>query len=372
MDQTKRPSITYAKVFSEAFPKLQETEQKVTQEHTQFITWIIGIASTLIAVAATDPARLKHLFPAWYVTFAFLVLAIACGVLYRILGLYVSRLRCDLDIWLYGFLLGTPAGAATYTPAKLSPCWTKEDIAQKLISEFEIDNTDLLDDPEYTLEDFRKSYQESYEIYQESENTLWNRVHQAINAYRGLSDEEITAQSKQSWDEKIQSNRLLGIRVRRGSTWNSRLFTAAGVFFIVAIGSIGVQIPFSNSIGKEQPVEVNSGAPTGDAGNDRLFGEAGNRVLIGGTGTDTCDGGAGTDTSVTCETRVSTGRVTVTAKTPKSFKREDWVLAQYPQNYTVQLFTNQNEFAMPYFRDRYEQSGDLAYYATQRGNTTSI
>jgi septal ring-binding cell division protein DamX len=74
--------------------------------------------------------------------------------------------------------------------------------------------------------------------------------------------------------------------------------------------------------------------------------------------------------SPTPRTTVSTGPITVTAKTRKSFKREDWVLAQDPQNYTVQLFASQNELAMPYFRDQYGLTGELAYYATQRGNTT--
>jgi septal ring-binding cell division protein DamX len=36
----------------------------------------------------------------------------------------------------------------------------------------------------------------------------------------------------------------------------------------------------------------------------------------------------------------------------------------------VELFASQNEAAMPYFRDEYGLTGELAYYASQRGAAT--
>jgi type IV pilus assembly protein PilF len=60
----------------------------------------------------------------------------------------------------------------------------------------------------------------------------------------------------------------------------------------------------------------------------------------------------------------------ITASASKAFKRGDWVLAQDPEHYTVELLTSQNELAMPYFRDHYQLSGEMAYFATRRGDAT--
>ncbi|MDQ3797105.1 MAG: SPOR domain-containing protein, partial [Pseudomonadota bacterium] len=36
----------------------------------------------------------------------------------------------------------------------------------------------------------------------------------------------------------------------------------------------------------------------------------------------------------------------------------------------VHLFASQNELAMPYFRDKYNLSGEMAYFSVRRGNAT--
>jgi type IV pilus assembly protein PilF len=65
---------------------------------------------------------------------------------------------------------------------------------------------------------------------------------------------------------------------------------------------------------------------------------------------------------------LTAGAVRVTTSTSNGFKRTDWVRAQDPQDYTVQLFASQNEAAMPYFRDQYHLSGELAYFAAPQSN----
>jgi type IV pilus assembly protein PilF len=67
---------------------------------------------------------------------------------------------------------------------------------------------------------------------------------------------------------------------------------------------------------------------------------------------------------------VDPGVAAVTTSTDDSFKRGNWVRAQDPQHYTVELFASQNELAMAYFRDQYDLSGELAYFAAQRRNAT--
>jgi type IV pilus assembly protein PilF len=64
----------------------------------------------------------------------------------------------------------------------------------------------------------------------------------------------------------------------------------------------------------------------------------------------------------------SAGAVTVTATTGNddAFLRDAWVRAQAPEDYTIEIFASHNELAMPYFRDEYKLSGELAYYATRR------
>ncbi|HEX2243713.1 MAG TPA: type IV pilus biogenesis/stability protein PilW [Gammaproteobacteria bacterium] len=62
--------------------------------------------------------------------------------------------------------------------------------------------------------------------------------------------------------------------------------------------------------------------------------------------------------------------VQVIATTGDPFKHTDWVRAQDPRDYTVQLFASQNELAMPYFREKYNLSGEMAYFPVRRGNAT--
>ena len=52
------------------------------------------------------------------------------------------------------------------------------------------------------------------------------------------------------------------------------------------------------------------------------------------------------------------------------FRREAWLRGQPASAYTVELFASQNESAMPYFRDEYGLTGELAYYASRRGAAT--
>lgn len=66
-------------------------------------------------------------------------------------------------------------------------------------------------------------------------------------------------------------------------------------------------------------------------------------------------------------TPMTAGALRVTTSTNDGFRRSAWLRAQDPRDYTVQLFASQNEAAMPYFRDQYRLSGDLAYVALPRG-----
>lgn len=241
LELEKRHPFVFARTLRESLPRYYEEASREVSEFGSFTNWLVGISAALVAVAAANPGRLRTLLPDTYQWVVLGLLGtIGLGIFYRVIGLWVSIRRRHIQWWLYQFLAGYVSAPQIRRPARLSEYWTEEDICKRMLTEFDLDYTFLLDEPRESLERLRRIYGETYDSFTSLNEKGVAVIQKALDAHDGRMRVEIKrrAKKKHAGHEESETIRGYALRTRIYSAIGVYVFLAMCVCFVVAMALV--------------------------------------------------------------------------------------------------------------------------------------
>ena len=186
-----------AKVAAEKARLELERRRLFQSETNQTTVWLVGLASTLLALTVASPDRVRNVVGTAYATVAILLLVtVISGAVVRVGAVWISyfsevqlsELRYAMDG------LATKLAQPIQSDLKLSMNWSVEEIVAKFKSHFDSDYSFLLEH-NTPIDRCRKMYQETYERHIELERDLVSLFGMALAAFEGWTDLE-----RQNWE----------------------------------------------------------------------------------------------------------------------------------------------------------------------------
>ena len=144
-----RRHVLLAGLARDSVPRALEQAERGSGDYTQAVVWLVGLASTLLALAVANPERVMAIAGHSYRLLCVLLLAtIVTGVACRIVSLWSTAFARRLSISLNAYLAGYVVGFETPSPEDFSEDWTAAQVVEKIQHQFGRDYSFLL---EYSL-----------------------------------------------------------------------------------------------------------------------------------------------------------------------------------------------------------------------------
>jgi hypothetical protein len=222
-------------------------------ETNQATVWLVGLASTLLALTVASPDRVRNVVGSAYATVSILLLVtVIGGATVRVAAVWIAYFS---EIELSELRLGLSGLGSTILdtqgPMKLAMHWTEADIVAKFQSNFDSDYSFLLK-YQTPLDECRKLYEEAYERHKQDEHELILLLARGIGAFYGWTDLAIrdwaaarvaraVGETEGTESQQERLDKALAA-VSRASRWLSRarvahhiVFTMSAVAFVAAM-----------------------------------------------------------------------------------------------------------------------------------------
>lgn len=241
LELEKRHPFVFARTLQESLARYYEEASREVSEFGRFTNWLVGLSAALVAVAAINPDRLRTLLPDAYQWVAVGLLGtISFGILYRVIGLWVSIRRRRIHWWLCQFLAGYVSAPQIHKPVRLSEYWTEEDICKHMLTEFDLDYTFLLEEPKESLERLRRIYNETCDSFISLNEKGVAVIQKALDAHDGRMRVEIKrrVKKKHTGHEESEIIRRYALRTRIYSAIGVCAFLTMCVCFVMAMALV--------------------------------------------------------------------------------------------------------------------------------------
>lgn len=234
IEKRKLPLIAF-EVFRDAVPRILTQLQRVEEDASKAIVWVVGLASTLLVLGLSDAARVKQLLADDYkFAVACLLTAVIVGVTYRILSLWVSAIRTGLLLRFENYLVGYRATLDSHIPPKLSDSWDVAEIVRRLHVDFGVDY-DFLRKYNTPIEECRDAYKSQYELSARLDRSQMETLKAAVAAHNGLTAAEAAALFEPESGETLRKVHRKAMIVRVLNVFNACFFATAGAAFVTAM-----------------------------------------------------------------------------------------------------------------------------------------
>lgn len=178
-------SVAVARITGETLHRAADHVHRSSVDAGQTVMWLVGLASTLVALNVAQPAQMARVLVPHERRFVILLLiTIAAGVLCKILALWGVTLTAVQLANVGTYLTGFAAGLKSFHPKALSDQWDRDDVIRMLQSEFGLDYS-FLRTYKTPVEFCRQAYQAQFDIWTSSEAEMIEDVSKAVYFYTG-------------------------------------------------------------------------------------------------------------------------------------------------------------------------------------------
>ena len=234
IEKRQLPLIAF-EVFRDAVPRILAQLQRIEEDASKAIVWVVGLASTLLVLGLSDAARVKQLLADDYkLAVACLLTAVIVGVTCRILSLWVGAIRTGLLLRFENYLVGYRAAQDSHIPAKLSDSWDVAEIVRRLHVDFGVDYEYLL---KYNtpIEECRNAYRSEYERSSRFDQNQMESLKAAVAAHNGLTITETAALFESESGTALRKVHRKATFVRVLNAFNACFFAITGAAFVTAM-----------------------------------------------------------------------------------------------------------------------------------------
>jgi hypothetical protein len=236
MAETRSSLFAYTALFRDVLPKTLELAEHLQADLTQLETWLVGLASTLLALAVVSPDRARTATGGSYGTTAVLLLVtIAAGVLARLLGGWSTATMISSANRLHAEICGMEAGLReAKLPRELSEGWDEAEIVRRLQADLDVNYAFLLEH-QVPLEKCREEYRIQYGMWQRYEKERLDKLKTAVANSLGLTKSEADRAFVSATDEQMKGRWRIAMAARIVAYIAAGLLLAAGLAFIGAM-----------------------------------------------------------------------------------------------------------------------------------------
>jgi hypothetical protein len=241
-DSRRTIAIAFAETLRDQFPAVLEHAQKLNSESVHITVWLVGLAGSLVAVLVARPESVARLsIPAQRYLLLLLLSTIVCAVVHRVLLHFCHRLAIALNESVLGHAHGYVAVWTVEEAESLNASWTREQIVQRLETEFGM-NYRFLIELDATLDQCRDAYKSQFELQQRLDHEAFLSVADMLAAHDGKSFEEGRAIASRPTSDALEKIRKRAVTARRLSMAASVFFTLSSLSFVGAAATaiIGV------------------------------------------------------------------------------------------------------------------------------------
>jgi hypothetical protein len=238
----KHKWVDIASALSKVFEKDLQVVARLESETGQVLVWLVGLGSSLLAIAVVQPERVESLLGRSFGLYTTLLLVtVASGVTGRLLGLLTSGYTANHLTTLAGNLWGYSAGYSLEEPAELSDRWDEAEIVERLKSEFGRDYRFLLE-RNAPLDFCREAYQKQRELWYEEEEKGERYIKDLIATHLGLTDGEVARYWEATDPVAFTKLRRRAFVVRGLRILGLLLFLLSSATFLVAISLLALAL----------------------------------------------------------------------------------------------------------------------------------
>jgi hypothetical protein len=201
----------------------------------QAAVWLVGLSTTLLALAAAYPDKVQFLLKADYKwTLGCLFATIVSGVVYRVLGLQLNAKRRARMLTLSGHMSGFAAGTLAESPTPLRKAWNENEIVQRLQTEFGVDYGFLLNS-RAPIDACREAYVTQYEAWQKHHDEQNATLNALVVTHMGYTRKEAAAFAQPATEQARARLHAQAFGLRVWLTVNALIFAFGAVSFLVAM-----------------------------------------------------------------------------------------------------------------------------------------
>jgi hypothetical protein len=155
-----------AAMFKDAVLKGLDQGLRSSADASNTISWLVGLASTLLALAVASPERLTAVTGESYTLVTGLLLAtVATGVCGRLVMLFATNRARVHALSLFGHFAGYLAGSDALEIDAPSDTWDIQEIARRYAKNFPHLDSKWLIEYQVPLERARAAYRKQYELH---------------------------------------------------------------------------------------------------------------------------------------------------------------------------------------------------------------
>jgi hypothetical protein len=204
MAEKLRAPYLFAKTYLQGLEKLSEEIRHQQANSSHVIVWIVGLASALLALAIGNPAVTEPLHVIWYnLTLGLALVAVFGGVIFRSIAMWEASETAELNLAIYGILIGILGSkdlAHANAPRK---SWTREQIVENLKTEFGVEVGRVLN-PDAGHEELLAVYEEAYDRRIQIDDAVKLEIERYIQAHVGRTLEESKSISPEEMLERVR------------------------------------------------------------------------------------------------------------------------------------------------------------------------
>ena len=212
--------------------KLRES----ARESVQAATWLVGLASGIVALLATKEGAITALNGAARpAVFLLMLLAVMFGVLQRLLFWIAEQRQLSHFLGLQGYLIGWVAASKAESLPLLSDSWTVQRIVDEIRINFDLDYSFLVE-YQSPVEAAREMYNKLCESDERSDRDTLESFAETAMAYAGRAKPEI--KSDKSLDVIRDEAKIIS-RLSRAATWCLAL---TGLAFFAGLSTLAIAL----------------------------------------------------------------------------------------------------------------------------------
>jgi hypothetical protein len=164
-------------------PGVLRQAEETGRETVQVVVWLVGLASALLALEATNRALLSGLSITGRFVATFLLVGVAVlGVLQRIVYHIAEAKQRELILRLQGHLAGLTTNVDE--PFELQQWWDRAEIIKQLLRGFDL-HYDFLGQDDVPIEKCREIYSNHYDRWKSFESQRLNDFGELMGAFMG-------------------------------------------------------------------------------------------------------------------------------------------------------------------------------------------
>jgi len=235
----RSPTFRATELFRDSVPSLREQTMEIGRETVQVVVWLVGLASALLVLAATNRALLSGLSQTGRSVATGLFVGVAVfGVLQRLVYHITEAKQRLLFHGLHAHLAGLTSDIEE--PLALHDVWDRATIIKQLSRGFDL-QYDFLDQYDVPIEKCREIYSEHYTKWQSFEAQKLNHFGELLAAFSGKAKgkgRELLGLDTGGGDY-LERVRRKGMSVKRWTIASYVLFYACCMCFVAGLTIIG-------------------------------------------------------------------------------------------------------------------------------------